>query len=135
MIIVASIVINFSVTYAYDVGSLPVWITPLKAASDPNKEIAVSTDFFNKVYMQSYYHLGSYAGGVALALVYRKFLRERNPNADLKSISRSTRAATVFSENSCFRLFGYFIGLLMILGSFFWLYPFIKAAENTSRVS
>ena len=64
--------------YYYDLGALPVQITPLapEGTSDPNYLNAISFEYYNKVFMQSYFHVSSYVIGFGLALSYRRYAYE-----------------------------------------------------------
>ena len=76
-LIILFLALNAGLTYYYDMGAMPVQITPVAAAgTDPNQLNTVSFDYYNKLFMQGYFHLSSYVIGFGLAVSYRRYAYE-----------------------------------------------------------
>jgi len=124
------------VTYSYDLGALPFLITSTarEPATDPNETFSVSFDFYSKVYMQSYFHLGSYVAGIALATSYKRFLQDRaKDRGEGREHSRSSRFYEAIMNNSGLRYSCYMMGALLCFFSMLWQQPFVTQGDKMSR--
>ena len=143
-IVLLLLAMNAGLTYYYDLGALPVQITPLTPASaDPNYLNAVSFDYYNKLFMQGYFHLSSYVIGFCLALSYRRHayeteqqLKARRERSSLAAgrAATASRLYTRIAESGPLRYGLYAVGCLAMLGACLWVYPFMSDAQNQSRL-
>ena len=138
------LVMNAIVTYYYDLGALPVRILPVsETGNDPNQLNTLDFQFYDKVFMQGYYHMGSYLIGFCLAISYRRFAYETETHEKAKTersslaaarVSHASRLYTLIAANGCFRYALYTIGVASILGACLWVYPFMSDAGGQSRL-
>jgi len=138
VMIILCAAINGFLTYTNNLGAMPILIKP--QPDNPNQLTTVSFDYYNKVYMQSYFHLSSFLFGSLLAITYSRYLKELRANreimqADANSqntaddnikISRSTRMFFFVSKNAGVRSLIYIAGLCTMFGTIFWLWPFLN---------
>lgn len=73
-------------------GPLPFRITPKDVPNaNINKLNDIDLSFYNQVWMQSYFHAGSYFIGLVMATVYNRYRFEKNARGEVPDISRSMR--------------------------------------------
>ena len=139
-IILGLFALNAGLTYSNDVGAVPVQITPLPSGGGaPNYLNDVSFEYYNKVFMQSYFHLSSYMIGFCLAVSYRGYafeteqhLKAKRERSSLQAgrVSGASRLYTSLAESASLRYGLYVVGCLAMLGACLWVYPFMSDAQN-----